>query len=141
MEQNSDQGVFAEKESDERSIGDQKKISEATCNIEESVIHPIDEINKEKNTFDAVITGLDVGAVNPDEETFNEDEHQKEQERVNLVGIINKNISKLCKESDYGKNETAQRKVRTIFNIITESGTAEEIYDKILDGFYTHLTF
>lgn len=58
--------------------------------------------------------------------------YQKEQERVHLVGIINKNVSKFCKEKDYGKNETAQRKVRTLFNIITESVSAEEIYDRIL---------
>ena len=58
-----------------------------------------------------------------------------ENERSNLITIINKNISKICKEDDYNKNETSQRKVRTLFNIITESKTAEEIYDQIeLEG-------
>ena len=58
-----------------------------------------------------------------------------EEERTKLIGIINRNISKLCKDQDYSSNETAQRKVRTLFNIITESSTAEEIYDKIqLEG-------
>ena len=58
-----------------------------------------------------------------------------ETEKSNLITTINKNISKICKEEDYNKNETAQRKVRTLFNIITESETAEEIYDKIeLEG-------
>jgi len=60
---------------------------------------------------------------------------EKETERLNLISIINKNISKLCKEQDYSKNETAQRKVRTLFNIITDSSSAEEMYDKIeLEG-------
>ena len=58
-----------------------------------------------------------------------------ETERSNLITIINKNISKICKEEDYNRNETSQRKVRTLFNIITESKTAEEIYDQIeLEG-------
>ena len=58
-----------------------------------------------------------------------------EEERSKLIGIINRNISILCQDRDYSSNETAQRKVRTLFNIITESLTAEEIYDKIqLEG-------
>ena len=64
-----------------------------------------------------------------------EDLTESEEERTNLIGIINRNISKLCRQQDYSQNETAQRKVRTLFNIITESTTAEEIYDKIqLEG-------
>ena len=63
------------------------------------------------------------------------DDDDVEEERTKLIGIINRNISKLCKDQDYSSNETAQRKVRTLFNIITESSTAEEIYDKIqLEG-------
>ena len=60
---------------------------------------------------------------------------QPEEERSKLIGIINRNISKLCQDQDYGTNETAQRKVRTLYDIITEARTAEEIYDKIqLEG-------
>ena len=62
-------------------------------------------------------------------------DEDKEIERTNLITVINKNISKICKEQDYNMNETAQRKVRTLFNIITESTSAEEILDKIqLEG-------
>ena len=58
-----------------------------------------------------------------------------EVEKTKLIGIIKRNISKLCASQDYGSNETAQRKVRTLLSIITESSTAEEIYDKIqLEG-------
>ena len=64
-----------------------------------------------------------------------DNDEDKEIERTNLITVINKNISKICKEQDYNMNETAQRKVRTLFNIITESTSAEEILDKIqLEG-------
>ena len=60
---------------------------------------------------------------------------EAEEERSKLIGIINRNISRLCQDQDYSSNETAQRKVRTLYDIITESGSAEEIYDKIqLEG-------
>eukprot|EP00090_Calanus_glacialis_P038480 TRINITY_DN6712_c0_g1_i2.p1 TRINITY_DN6712_c0_g1~~TRINITY_DN6712_c0_g1_i2.p1 ORF type:complete len:1800 (-),score=429.51 TRINITY_DN6712_c0_g1_i2:80-5020(-) len=102
------------------------------------------ENDKEQASNKNSISEISTGSINSEpekiqaeentskQENFDEEAHQKEKERVNLVGIINKNISKYCKEKDYGANETAQRKVRTIFNIITEAVSAEEIYDKIL---------
>jgi len=119
---------------EEEHVGMNENHSESTSNGQEPNI-PLniedDKNNDEINNGDGDSKKV-IGDENPAEEKFYVDGHQKEQERVNLVGIINKNISKLCKETDYAKNETAQRKVRTIFNIITESVTAEEIYDKIL---------
>ena len=55
-----------------------------------------------------------------------------EVDRQKLVDIIQINISKFCKTISYDCNETAQRKVKSIFNILADCKTAEDIYDTIL---------
>ena len=57
---------------------------------------------------------------------------EEEVDRQKLVDIININITKFCRNVSYSGNETAQRKVRSVFNIINECHSAEDIYDKIL---------
>ena len=64
-----------------------------------------------------------------------EKEHEPtedELDRQKLVDIININITKFCRTVSYGCNETAQRKVRSVYNILSECDFAEDIYDKIL---------
>ena len=91
---------------------------------------PLDNTEVEEQSDDKC-----ANIVIPSTEEMVEDQTPSEEERVNLIGIINRNISKLCREHDYSQNETAQRKVRTLYNIITESGSAGEIYDQIqLEG-------
>ena len=89
----------------------------------------------EDNLQDIVESKAEETKSSPAIEIIASNDDDVEEERTKLIGIINRNISKLCKDQDYSSNETAQRKVRTLFNIITESSTAEEIYDKIqLEG-------
>ena len=57
---------------------------------------------------------------------------EEELDRLKLVDIININIAKFSRNVSYSGNETAQRKVRSVFNIINDSQSAEDIYDKIL---------
>merc|ERR1712226_644997 len=57
---------------------------------------------------------------------------EDELDRQKLVDIININITKFCRTVSYGCNETAQRKVRSVYNILSECDFAEDIYDKIL---------
>ena len=57
---------------------------------------------------------------------------EDEVDRQKLVDIIQINTSKFCRTVSYNCNETAQRKVRAVFNILADSETAEDIYDKIL---------
>eukprot|EP00092_Neocalanus_flemingeri_P032730 GFUD01035600.1.p1 GENE.GFUD01035600.1~~GFUD01035600.1.p1 ORF type:complete len:3081 (-),score=832.05 GFUD01035600.1:233-9475(-) len=115
------------KESVDQQKGEKDKLSFVNKDSGPPIV--VTDVENETSTND-IIQVTESSADNS--EKFDLEAHQKEAERVNLVGIINKNVSKYCKEKDYGKNETAQRKVRTIFNIITESVSAEEIYDKIL---------
>ena len=108
----------------------------------ESSADDITQSPRDSNKTDAGVESVNQNTNVENEEVENElstgkteDLTESEEERTNLIGIINRNISKLCRQQDYSQNETAQRKVRTLFNIITESTTAEEIYDKIqLEG-------
>ena len=53
----------------------------------------------------------------------------------NVIDIINKNIKMFCDAPGYENNETLQRKVRTVLNILVEAGSAEDVLDMLhLEG-------
>ena len=53
----------------------------------------------------------------------------------NVINIINKNIKMFCDAPGYENNETLQRKVRTVLNILVKAGSAEDVLDMLhLEG-------
>ena len=53
----------------------------------------------------------------------------------NIIDIINNNIKRYCSDPLFSRNETAQRKVRTVVDIIGEASSAEDIIDRLhLEG-------